>query len=72
VNGPRTHPRRRLLGCGPLPQNPQNRNLKPTGLVDIMISKGLRDLSLSRNQPQISADDWYFRILKNKLIKFKK
>jgi hypothetical protein len=37
-----------------------------------MISKVLRDLSFSWNQPLKSADDQYTRILKNKLIKLKK
>jgi hypothetical protein len=37
-----------------------------------MISKVLRDLSLSRNQPVKSADGQYIRILNNKLIKLKK
>jgi hypothetical protein len=50
------------------PQNSQNRNFKNTDFVDIMISKVLRDLPFSRNQPLKSADDQYIRILKNKLI----
>jgi hypothetical protein len=37
-----------------------------------MISEVLHDLPFSRNQPLKSADDWYMRILKNKLIKLKK
>jgi hypothetical protein len=37
-----------------------------------MISKVLRDLGFSRNQPLKSADDQYTGILKNKLIKLKK
>jgi hypothetical protein len=53
------------------PQIPQNLNLKNTNFVD-MVSKVLRDLPFSRNQPLKSANDWYIRILKNKLIKFKK
>jgi hypothetical protein len=36
-----------------------------------MISKALHDLSFSQNQLLKSADDWYMRILKNKLIKLK-
>jgi hypothetical protein len=48
-------------------QAPQNRNLKNTDFVNIMISKVLRDLLFSRNQPLK-----YIRILKNKLIKLKK
>jgi hypothetical protein len=50
----------------------QNQNLKNTHFVDIMISKVLRDLPFSRNQPLKSADEQYIRIMKNKLIKFKK
>jgi hypothetical protein len=49
----------------------QNRNLKNTYFVDIMISKVLRDLHFSRNQTLKSADDQYIRILKKKLIKLK-
>jgi hypothetical protein len=37
-----------------------------------MISKVLRDLPFSRNQPLKSGDDYHIRILKNKLIKLKK
>jgi hypothetical protein len=37
-----------------------------------MISKVLRDLPLSRNQPLKSADDYYIRMLKNKFKKLKK
>jgi hypothetical protein len=37
-------------------------------IVAVMISKVLRDLPFSRNQPLKSADDYYIRILKNKLI----
>jgi hypothetical protein len=37
-----------------------------------MISTVSRDFPFSRNQPLKSAHDWYIRILKNKLIKFKK
>jgi hypothetical protein len=37
-----------------------------------MISKILRDLPFSRNQPLKSAGDYHIRILKNKLINFKK
>jgi hypothetical protein len=39
------------------PPNPQNRNLKNTGFVDIMTSQVLCDFPFSRNQPQKSADD---------------
>jgi hypothetical protein len=42
-------------GLQPL-QTPQNPNLKNTDLVDIMISKVLRDFPFSRNQPLESAD----------------
>jgi hypothetical protein len=61
-----------LPGCNP--PNPQNRNLKSSGFVDIMVSKVLRDFPFSRNQSLKSADDQYVRILKNirKLIKLKK
>jgi hypothetical protein len=51
---------------------PQNRNLKNTDFADIMISKDLRDFPFSRNRPLKSADDYYIRILKNKVIKLKK
>jgi hypothetical protein len=37
-----------------------------------MIPKVLRDLPFSRNQPLKSADEYYIRILKNKLMKLKK
>ena len=39
------------------PKTPQNRNLKSTDFVDIIISKVLRDFPFSRNQPLTSADD---------------
>jgi hypothetical protein len=58
--------------AAPPPKTPQNRNLKPTDIVDIMTSKVLRDLPFSRNQQLKTADDWYSEILKNKLIKLKK
>jgi hypothetical protein len=45
-----------LPGCSPL-QTPQNRNLKNTDFVDIMISEVLHDLPFSQNQPLRSADD---------------
>jgi hypothetical protein len=61
----------RLQGCRH-PLNPQNRNLKITDFLDIMVSKVLLDFPFSRNQPLKSADDQYIRILKNKLIKFRK
>jgi hypothetical protein len=38
-------------------QTPQNRNLKDTYFVDIVISKVIRDLPFSRNQPLKLADD---------------
>jgi hypothetical protein len=53
-------------------QTHQNLNLKNTNFVDIMISKILRDFPSSRNQPLKSTDKQYIRILKSKLIKFKK
>jgi hypothetical protein len=58
--------------AGPQPLQTQNGNLKNTDSVDITISNVLRDFPFSRNQPLKSADDRYIRILKNKLIKFKK
>jgi hypothetical protein len=39
------------------PKTPQNRNLKNTDFVDIIVSKVLRGLPSSRNQPLKSADD---------------
>jgi hypothetical protein len=51
------------------PQFPENRNLKNTDFVDTMTSNVLRDFPFNRNQPLKPADDWYIRILKNKLIK---
>jgi hypothetical protein len=39
------------------PPNPQNRNLKNKDVLDIIISKVLRDLPFSRNRPRQSADD---------------
>jgi hypothetical protein len=65
-------PRGGTAGLQPPPPNPQNRNLKNTRFVDIVISEVLRDFPFSRNQPLNSADDQYIRILKNKLIKIKK
>jgi hypothetical protein len=53
-------------------QTSQNRNLKKKKAFLGMISKVLRDFLFSRNQPEKSADDWYIRILRNKLIEFKK
>ena len=48
-------------GRGPaglqFPQTPQNRTLKSTDFVHIMISKVLRDFPFSRNQPLKSAAD---------------
>jgi hypothetical protein len=49
-------PKEGATGLQP-PQSHQNQNLKNTDFVDIMISKVLRDLSFSKNQPLISADD---------------
>jgi ribosomal protein L19 len=37
-----------------------------------MVSKVLRDIRLSRNQPLKSADYYYMRLLKKKLLKLKK
>jgi hypothetical protein len=53
-------------------QNSPKLKFKKPSFVDIMISKGLRDLPFSQNQPLKSADDYYISILKNKLIKLKK
>jgi hypothetical protein len=39
------------------PKRPQNRNLKKKDLVDIILTKVLRDFPFSRNQPLKSADD---------------
>jgi hypothetical protein len=44
-------------GAAGLPQTPQSRKLKCTDSVDTMISKGLRDLPFSRNQPLKSTDN---------------
>ena len=54
------------------PKPPKNRNFKISDFVDIIISRVLRDLPFSRNQPLKSTDDQYIRILKNKLIELKK
>jgi hypothetical protein len=53
-------------------QTPQNRNLKNTDFVDIVISEISRDFPFSRNQPLKSADYRYVRILKNKLMELNK
>jgi hypothetical protein len=55
----------------PVPPPPKAEIKKNTDFVYIMISKVLRDLPFSRNQPLKSADDQYINILKNKLIKLK-
>jgi hypothetical protein len=60
-------------GCwGAAPPKPKNQDLKNTDYVDVMISNVLRDLPFSRNQPLKLVDNWYIRILRNKLIKLKK
>jgi hypothetical protein len=70
---PRSLPRGILLGCSPSQTPPaQNRNLKKTNCLHVMISKVLRDFPFSINQPLKSADDQYIRILKTKLIKLQK
>jgi hypothetical protein len=56
------HPRGGVPGCD-LPPPPNE--IKKTDFVDIIISKILRDLHFSLNQPLKSADDWYIGILKN-------
>jgi hypothetical protein len=58
-------------GAAAPPQTPKNQNLKNTIFVDIIISKVLRDLPVSRNQPLKSADDQHITIFKYKLIKLK-
>jgi hypothetical protein len=75
INGYKQGSNQGVGGCSPaVPPSkpPQNRNLKDTDFVDMMLSKILRDLPISRNQPLKLADDWYIRILENKLIKLKK
>jgi hypothetical protein len=54
------------------PQHPQSRNLENTDFVDRMISKVLRYFPFNRKQSLKTTDDWYSRILTNKLIKLKK
>jgi hypothetical protein len=54
------------------PPNSQNWNLKNADFVNIMISKVLRSFPINRNQALRWTDDWYIRILKNKVMKFKK
>jgi hypothetical protein len=62
-----------VMGYRPAnPPPPKNLNIKTICFVGIRISKVLRDLLFGRNQPLKSADDWYLRILKNKLIKLNK
>jgi hypothetical protein len=51
---------------------PKSKLKKKTDFVDITISKVLRDLPFSRNQPLKSADDCTSEFFKNKLIKLKK
>jgi hypothetical protein len=58
--------------CSPLPENPHNRNLKEHKFCRYYDIRILRDLPFSRNQTLKSADDYYVRILKNKLIRLKK
>jgi hypothetical protein len=58
-------------GLQPL-QNTETWKLEHTDFGDIMVWKVLRDFPLSWNQPLKSTDDWYIRILKNKLIQLKK
>jgi hypothetical protein len=57
------------VGCRAAdPPNPPKLKFKKHRVLD-MISKILRDILFSRNQPLKSADDQYIRILKTKLIK---
>jgi hypothetical protein len=68
------HQRGSLPGCNspkPPPPKEKSKFKKKTDFVDI-IWNFLRDFPFSRNQPLKSPDDWYIRILKNKLIKLKK
>jgi hypothetical protein len=51
------------------PPNPKKLKFKKHAFVAIMISKVLRDLPFSRNQPLKSADEWYIKILESKLLK---
>jgi hypothetical protein len=54
---------------------PVKLKLKKADFVDIMISKVLRDLPFSQNEPLKPVDDWYIRISKTKfkrIIKSKK
>jgi hypothetical protein len=68
INWHWAHPRGKE-GCrAAAPKTPQNRNLRNTDFVDIMIPNVLRDISFSRNQPLKSADDQYIGTLKSKLI----
>jgi hypothetical protein len=53
------------------PLNPSRRNLENADFLDTVVSKVLRDLPFRRNQPLKSADDEYFRVLTNKLLKQK-
>jgi hypothetical protein len=59
-----------LLGCSS--PNPPRLTFKNSNFVDIVMSKVLRGLPFSRNQPLKEADHQYIRILKNKLIKLEK
>jgi hypothetical protein len=63
----------RAEAAGLQPPKPPKPKLKKknTDFVDIMTSKISHDFPLSRTQALKSADDWYIRILKNKLIKLK-
>jgi hypothetical protein len=63
------------VGCqvaapAPKPLKPKLKK-KNTDFVDITIWEVLHDLHFSRSQPLKSADDYYIKILKNKLISFK-
>ena len=48
-------------------QPPSHIEIKSTDFVDTMISKVLRDLTFSLNQPLKSARDLYIGILKHKI-----
>jgi hypothetical protein len=66
----RAHPREGTAGIQPDPKPPKPKFNKHR-FCRYYDTKVLPDLPFSRNQPLKSADDWYIRILKNKLIKLK-
>jgi hypothetical protein len=68
------------LGCGKrgtqgergcwaaVSQTVQQQNLNDTDFIYTKIPNVLHVLPFNKNQPLKKADDWYIRILKNKLI----